>query len=294
MDIDQTGEVQLQSQSPSEPDLSFLGERHRSVLNIITECSPCSEPKLFIAAINAKLDCFGDTSLSELRDVLGQCVRELKASGLIKVLDDEIVMASEPGAWNEEEDPAALSLVESRGEDGVSEDASWSDMQRTFADLEETPERAPDGQKSENDTGSAGSEAELDVLDLTDELEIVELEDIAVALDDTENEIPSDAEPDSASSDEGSGQAQTAETANALPPDDEADILDLTDALELMEIDDEPTEVEDASFEPGQADEELRPPTNSADSTQRTEEPSREEIIDAMRRFMSDERSERE
>jgi len=59
-------EVQLQSKLQAAKVVS-AHEFQRLVLSIIEECSPCSEPKLFITAIQRELPCGGDKSLADLR-----------------------------------------------------------------------------------------------------------------------------------------------------------------------------------------------------------------------------------
>jgi hypothetical protein len=72
------------------------------VLKIIAELSPCSEPKLFIVAANRGLARFGDGSLGDLSKLLGQCVQELQARGVVEINGGQLVIA--PAGSAEDED----------------------------------------------------------------------------------------------------------------------------------------------------------------------------------------------
>lgn len=85
-----SGESPLQPQA--QPQLASWAEFRQSVLSIIAERSPCSDPKLFIAAANQGLERFGDGSLSGLRKLLDQCVRQLRASGLVEINRGQFVL----------------------------------------------------------------------------------------------------------------------------------------------------------------------------------------------------------
>ena len=82
----------MQSKSKAAPDLVSSNEFQRSVLSIIEESSPCSEPKLFMSAVVRGLTRFGDESLADLRDRLVRCAQELKAHGLIEINEDAYVI----------------------------------------------------------------------------------------------------------------------------------------------------------------------------------------------------------
>jgi hypothetical protein len=57
------------------------------VLGIIAELSPCPEPTLFVVAATRGLQRFTNGSLEELGKLLGKCVEELKARGLVKEVE---------------------------------------------------------------------------------------------------------------------------------------------------------------------------------------------------------------
>jgi hypothetical protein len=74
----------------------------RLVLEIIAELSPCSESKLFIVAANRGLERFGDGSLSDVNNLLGQCVQELQARGLVEITGEQLVIATPASAQDED------------------------------------------------------------------------------------------------------------------------------------------------------------------------------------------------
>ena len=92
----------MQPKPQAEPHLTSWNDFCRSVLKIIAELSPCSEPKLFIVAANRGLAMFGDGSLGDLSKLLGQCVQELQACGVVEINGGQLVIA--PAGSAEDED----------------------------------------------------------------------------------------------------------------------------------------------------------------------------------------------
>jgi hypothetical protein len=66
----------------------------RAVLKLIAELSPCPEPTLFVVAGLRGLQRFGDGTLEDLKKLLGRCVRELRARGLVKIDGEQLVITS--------------------------------------------------------------------------------------------------------------------------------------------------------------------------------------------------------
>lgn len=302
----------LRSKVLSEPGLTDLDDTHRSVLNIVAENLPCTEPKLFITAIISGLECFSGVSLGDLRERLGQYVQDLKAAGLVEIVDNEFVLADTTGAEDDdvldqtEENQQSAHIVDEVITDEVITDEVLTDevlVDETPADQGHSEEEPLSGtrQASAAETDAAGSAPELptgdvaaslpeggedaDILDLTGELEL---------------ELVSD-EPEEAPTDQ-DAQARGAETEDIastpeLPTDsggagspqsaEEDDILDLTGEIEAISY-----ELEEVSTDQERAEEEPLAGPAEEDGAQNDGEPTREEIVAAMRRFVSEEEPE--
>jgi hypothetical protein len=212
-------------QPKPEPDQQFRdAEFCRLVLQIIAELSPCPEPTLFVVAGTHGLQRFTNGSLEELGKLLGKCLEELKARGLV-----------------EEVEGSQLVIVPAR--------SAVDDILDLKANLELQPQATRE---------KLGESAEdQDILVLT-----------------AENEL----------------QPQSMRQAFDRPIGCE-DILDLPTKLEVHE-DEHILDLTAQAPRPSKLDK----PTNqqfqtkdtATGSPKRAPEPTREEIIDAMRRFISD------
>jgi hypothetical protein len=216
----------LQPKTPDEPHLTSWNDFCRLVLEGIAELSPCTEPTLFVIAASRGLERFGDGTLADLRKLLGQCVQELKARGLVEISGEQLVIATASSAGND-------------------------DILDLTADVESQPQSV-----NEKPAGRVAD----DILELTAELEL---------------------------------QPQSVREKSARPTGDE-DILDLTAELELYEVEDllELTaELELRTSKLDKAPRDQQKSQTQAPVTGRPKgapEPTREEIIAAMRRFISD------
>jgi hypothetical protein len=163
------GEVQLKPQA--EPHLTSWNDFCRLVLKSIAE-SPCSEPELFIAAAYRGLQRFGDGSLGDLSKLLGQCVQELQARGLVEINGEQLVITP---AGSAEEDildlTAELELQPSLRPSKLDQAPTNQKQLQTQAHVTGGPKRAPKSTREEIIATPAGS-AEEDILDLTAELEL--------------------------------------------------------------------------------------------------------------------------
>ena len=151
-------EVQLQSKLQAANVVS-ANEFQRSVLSIIEECSPCSEPKLFITAIQGELPCGGDKSLADLRDRLVQCAQNLKSHGLIEIDEDDYIFLA-TASPDDHDGKSREGSNEQEAEDKKT-DTNAEVEHRSVAESREDPsELALDAQRMQTN-----------VLDLTPELE---------------------------------------------------------------------------------------------------------------------------
>ena len=176
------GAVQLKPQA--EPHLTSWDDFCRLVLKIIAELSPCSEPKLLIVAANRGLERFGDGSLGDLSKLLGQCVQELQARGLVEINGEQLVIA--PAGSAEDEDildlTAELELrppkldEASTNQKQANRDYAWEEPRtgtlQTQAQVTGSTERAPEPTTEKILAAPAGSAEDEDILDLTAELEL--------------------------------------------------------------------------------------------------------------------------
>jgi hypothetical protein len=167
---DQKGEVQLQSKPQAVPGLTSLNDFHRAVLEIIEEMSPCSEPKIFITTISRGLGSFGDGSLGDFRKLLGQCVQDLKARGLVAIDEDAFVIVSEVSAEDEDIlDPTAELEQHPAGLGEAS--TNQKEMDPDDAGVTDGAERAPELPKEDMNATSSESAEDVEILDPTAEFE---------------------------------------------------------------------------------------------------------------------------
>ena len=99
----------MQPKSQAEPDVTSWNDFCRLVLEIIAELSPCPEPTLFVIAATRGLQRFGDGTLDHLSKLLGQCVQELQARGLVQLNQNHLVIT--PAESTEDDDILELTTV---------------------------------------------------------------------------------------------------------------------------------------------------------------------------------------
>ena len=243
----------------AKPNLTSWNDFCRLVLEIIAEQSPCSKPTLLVLAAARGLQRFGDGFFGGLNKLLGRCVQELNARALVHTDGERLLITPTRRAESEDifELTAELHEVEDILE--LMEEVPTNETQlQTQAQVRGSAKPAREPKSIALSTGSAEDQ---DIFDLTPELELSPSK-----LD----------EPPT-----GQRQLQTQAGANGEPTWDEIlasaanaeeDILYLTPELELR-----------PSVHPFQEDE------AQSNRTRRTCEPTREEMIAAMRRFISDE-----
>jgi hypothetical protein len=222
---------------------------------------------------------FGDGTLSELDKLLSQCVRELKARGVVQVVGEQLVITPARSA-----EAAEVELRPSK-----------LDEAPTIQTRAGSPKRVGKPRTEEMIAAPARRAEDEDILDLTPELE-----------------LHSPSKPDAIPSNQmrmGVGEPTRGwKIANPAGTAEDKDVLELTAELELREeVDDileltaelELREIEgtvDLRAEPDFRSY-LRSPTLDEAPGQREQvasdpepgaEPTREEIIAAMRRFISD------
>jgi hypothetical protein len=166
----------------SEPHLTSWDDFCRSVLKIIAELSPCSESKLLIVAANRGLERFGDGSLAGLSKLLGQCVQELQARGLVEINGEQLVIAPAGSAEDTLDLMAEPELRPSKLDEAstnqkqANRDYAWEEPRtgtlQTQAQVTGSTERAPEPTTEEIIAAPAGSAEDGDILDLTAELEL--------------------------------------------------------------------------------------------------------------------------
>jgi hypothetical protein len=283
----------LQPKPQDGPHSSSWNNFCRLVLKIIAELSPCSESKLFIVAATRGLERFGDGSLGDLSKLLGQCVQELQARRLVEITGEQLVIA--PPTIAEEEDildlTAELELRPPKLDEAptnwrrANPDDAWEEPRagttQTKAQVTDGTERPPEPTREEIITAAAASAEDEDILDLTTEpARSAEDEDIldltAEPARSAEDILDLTAEPVRSAEDEDILEL-TAELASSA---EDEDILDLTTELELRspKLDEASTNQKQAKPAKAQVTKRMeRPP-----------EPTREEIIAAMRQFISD------
>jgi hypothetical protein len=289
------------------------------VLKIIAEQSRCSEPKLFIVAANRRLERFGDGSLGGLRKRLGQCVKELQARGLVEVNGDQLVRT--PAGSVEDEDildltaelelhpPSKLDEVPTNQKQ-ANLDLAWqeprTDTLQTQAQVTGATESAPEPTREEIIAAPAGSVEDEDILDLTAELELhppSKLDEVPTNqkqanLDHAWQEPRTDTLQTQAQVTGGTESAPepTREEiiAAAAGSVEDEDILDLMAELELhppSKLDEVPTNKKQANLDHAWQEpstDTLQTQAQVTGGTESAPKPTREEIIAAMRRFISD------
>ena len=295
MTADQKEELQLGSKTHAELDRTSLDDCHRSVLNIIAERSPCPEPKLFITAINSGLECFRGMPLGDLRELLGQCVQDLKAGGLVEIVEDEFVLADTAGAEDEETlDQTADLELRPRKLDGESSAQGHTEEPptsgRAHSAVTDDAGDADEPPTEESGTAPPVSVEDADILDLSGALELAreELDEIPIDQDhDAEAKPSSDTlQANSEVTDDAEdGQESPADDIGASSPEsaEDTDVFDLTDALELV-----PEEPEETTINEDHVEEEPQAGSTTTDGRKDAAEPTREEIVAALRRFVSD------
>ena len=192
MTADEKGKLQLESKNHAEPDPPSLDDCHRSVLNIIAERSPCPEPRLFITAINSGLECFRGMPLGDLREFLGQCVQDLKASGLVEIVDDEFVIADPGSASAGEDTPGEVAEAERHADKLGGKSADQDQAEKAQQSWTEPAHHAVTDETedtlAEDVDASPESVEDAEVLDLTDALELIPdvLDEISIDQDQAE------------------------------------------------------------------------------------------------------------
>lgn len=236
----------------AESRFTSWNEFCRVVLEIIAEQSPCAQPTLFLIAISRGLQSFGDGSLGELKKLLGRCVQELKARGLVQLDGERLVLT--PARSTEDED--ILELTAELELQPPKRDEAPTNQTRT-----DSPKRVGEPRTEEMIAAHAGTPKDEGILDLTPELELHPSPRLSMRDEVGINRTQRAREP-------------TREEIIAAPAGSaaEEDILDLTAELEIR-----------PSPRSSQRDEAL------PNRTQRAREPTREEIIAAMRQFILDE-----
>jgi len=316
MTADQKGKLQLEAKTQTELDPSSLDDCRRSVLNIIAERAPCPEPKLFITAINSGLECFGGRSLADLRELLGQCVQNLKADGLVEIVENEFVLANTGNAGAEEEDTVDQSSEREQRPftlEGELTDQDHAEEtpkpEEQYAQAAATDEVGDTDEPAKDDMAASAPESaeDGDIFDLTGELELAPEELEESSIDQDHAEAPASDTPETrggTTDDARHGQEPITEgidardidardvdarDTDASSPEDaeDADVFDLTDALELV-----PEEQEDTTIDQDRAEEEPQAGSAATADRQDAAEPTREEIIAAMRQFVSGGKSE--
>lgn len=164
----------MEPKPQAEPHLTSWSDFRRSVLKIIAELSPCSEPTLFIIAAHRGLQRLGDGSLDDLNKLLGRCVRELRARGLLEISGEQLVITAAGRALDEDilEIAAEVELHPSLRPSKQDEASTKQTQLQTQAQVMSGPKRAGEPKREELIAASAGSAEEEDILDLTPELEI--------------------------------------------------------------------------------------------------------------------------
>ena len=168
-------EVQLQSKLQTPPDVVSSNEFQRSVLSIIEECSPCSEPKLFITAVARELPRDGGESLADLRDRLVQCAQDLKAHGLIEINEDDYVFVPTTSP----DQPDIIDRMGKRPEESKRQQVEFEEVEEhketgpLKAKTEDRTVSVPEPTEEPAESGSTVSaeDEDADVLDLTSELD---------------------------------------------------------------------------------------------------------------------------
>ena len=280
----------MQPKPQSEPHLTSWNDFCRLVLEIIAEQSPCSQSTLFLLAIARGLQSFGDVTLDELKKLLRRCVQELKARGLVQIDGANLILT--PALSTEDEDILEL----------TAEAPTRAQLQpQTQATGNPKPPREPT--REWISAAPAGSAEYEDILELTAE----------VPINQTKTQVtgsPNAREPTRERMTAAPAQPRQLQTGNparertsaAAQSAKEEDILKLTAEFELNEIEDileltaelELNEVEDILELTAELEHHppLRPSKGNETTTnqpQRAREPTREEIIAAMRQFISDE-----
>ena len=278
----------MQPKPQSEPHLNSWDDFCRLVLEIIAEQSPCSQSTLFVLAIARGLQSFGDVSLDELKKLLRRCVQELEARGLVQIDGANLILT--PALSTEDEDILEL----------TAEAPTRAQLQpQTQATGNPKPPREPTRERIS--AAPAGSAEYEDILELTAE----------VPINQTKTQVTGSParEPTSERMTTAPAQPRQLQTGNparertsaAAQSAKEEDILKLTAEFELNEIEDileltaelELNEVEDILELTAELEHHppLRPSKGVLATTNQTKpgEPTREEIIAAMRKFISDE-----
>jgi hypothetical protein len=290
----------LQSKPQAGPHPASWNDFCCLVLKIIAELSPCSQSKLFIVAATRGLERFGNGSLGDLSKLLGQCAQELQARGLVEITGEQLVIAPPTSAKDDdmldlmaEFELRPLKLDEASTNrkrafpDGAREKPRAGTPQ-TKAQVTDGTERPPEPTREEIIAAPVGNAEDEDILDLTAELaRSAEEEEPTELARNAEDEDILDLTAELARSAEEEEPTELARNA------EDEDILDLTADLELH-----PLKLDEASTNrkrafPDDAREEPRagtPQTKAqvTDGTERPPEPTREEIIAAMRQFVSD------
>jgi hypothetical protein len=277
------GRVNLQPKPRTESSLTSWNDFCRLVLEIIEELSPCAQPTLFLVAANRGLQRFGDGTLDDLRKLLGQGVQELKSRGLVEISGGQLVIAA-AGSAGAEHILDLTADVEFQPQSVKEKPAgrAGDDILQLTAELELQPPSVREQ--------SARQTRDEHILDLTADVEFQPqsvMEKPAGRAGDDILQLTAEFEL----------QPQSVREQSARQTRDE-DILDLTAELELHEAEDllELTaELEfSPSLRPSKLDkvprdlQQLQTPAPGTGRPKGAAEPTREEIIAAMRRFVSD------
>jgi hypothetical protein len=263
------GELQLDPKPPGKPHLTSWNDFCRLVLEIIAQQSPCSQPTLFLIATARGLQNFGDGTLSELKKLLRRCVQELKARGLVQIDGAHLVLTPARGA--EEKDSRELT-------------AEVPTDQTPQVQVTGKPKLVHEVIKERIIAAPAPNAENEDILELKAEASTSQTQQKTQAQ--VTNSLKPAREP-----------TRDRIIAASAPNAEDEDILELTTEVELHEDEDilelttevELHEVEDILELTAEL--ELHPPPGPAkrdEAVQRANEPTREEIIAAMLRFVSD------
>jgi hypothetical protein len=221
------------------------------VLEIIMELSPCPEPTLFVVAATRGLQRFANGSLEDLGKLLRKCLQELNSRGLVEIKGGQLVIPT-AGSRGDERILDQMAGVESRPQSLKEKPTvgAGDDIIELTAELEFQPQSVKE---------KPAVRARDDIIELTAELEF---------------------------------QPQSVTEKSAR------DILDLTAEFELHDVDDllELTTALEfhPSLRPSKLDkaprdqQQLQTQAPGIGRPKGVAEPTREEIIAAMRRFISD------
>jgi hypothetical protein len=232
------------------------------VLEIITELSPCPEPTLFVVAATRGLQRFANGSLEDLGKLLRKCLQELKSRGLVEIKGEQLVIPT-AGSRGDERILDQMAGVESRPQSLKEKPTvgSGDDIIELTAELEFQPQ-------------SVTEKSARDILDLTAELQLHDVDHLL--------ELTAELEFQPQSVRETSARDILNLTAE-LELQQAEDLLELTAALEF------PPSLRPSKLHKASRDQRQLQTQAQGKGPKGAAEPTREEMIAAMRRFISDE-----